>query len=67
MWAAVYGRTDAAKVLLENGADPRLKDDEGKTAADWASRNQREELAKMLREAQKPPVLGSSKKGNTFP
>ena len=36
MWAAGYGRTDAARVLLEAGARTDPKDNRGKTATDIA-------------------------------
>jgi hypothetical protein len=36
MWAAGYGRTAAAKALLEAGARTDMKDNRGKTAADMA-------------------------------
>ena len=39
--------------FVDNGADPRLKDEDGVTASTWALKNGREDLAKMLREAEK--------------
>jgi ankyrin repeat protein len=53
MWTGVYGRREAAQLLLDNGADPHAKDVDGLTAADWAAKNKREDLAKFLREAQR--------------
>jgi len=48
MWAAVYGHGAAARRLLEHGADPKLKDAEGFTARDWAIKNKREDVARLL-------------------
>ena len=53
MWAAVYGYTDAVRLLLENGADARLQDVDGVTAAQWADKNKRTEIAQILRAAEK--------------
>ena len=36
MWAAGFGKTDTVRVLLAAGANPALKDNRGKTAADIA-------------------------------
>ena len=49
MWAAVYGNDDAVKELLKAGADKSLKDEDGKTARDWAIKNNRTNVAQILR------------------
>ena len=49
MWAAVYGQEDAVKELLKAGADKSLKDEEGKTALIWAIKNNRTNVAQILR------------------
>ena len=49
--AAYFGRTAVAKVLLEAGADPTLRDVDGKSAADWAASEGHAELAAILRRA----------------
>ena len=36
MWAAFHGKPSHIKMLLENGADPSLKDVDGMTAAHWS-------------------------------
>jgi ankyrin repeat protein len=36
MVASVNGNTEIVKLLLEKGANPTLKDKEGKTALDYA-------------------------------
>ena len=36
MWAAFHGRTEQVRVLIENGADPSLKDMDGMTAVHWS-------------------------------
>lgn len=53
MWAAAFGQDRSVTVLLDNGADPRLKDEDGITASGWAAKNKNEELAKLLREAER--------------
>ena len=53
MWAASYGQDEAVHILLSKGADPRIKDNDGVTAAGWAAKNGRSNLAIMLREAEK--------------
>src|SRR5688572_28433866 len=49
MWAAVYGNEDAVRLLLSRGADTSLKDNDGITAAQWAVRNNRTNVASILR------------------
>ena len=46
--AAYFGRTAVAKVLLEAGADPTLRDVDGKSPADWAASEGHAELAAIL-------------------
>ena len=53
MWAASYGQDDAVNLLLSKGADPRLKDVDGVTAAGWAAKNGRGNLVMILRAAEK--------------
>lgn len=48
MMAALYGTPAAVKVLLEAGADPLLKNDQGLTAIDFANRGQRAEAAQLI-------------------
>ena len=48
MMAAFYGTPAAVKVLLEAGADPLLKNDQGLTAIDFANRAQRTESADLI-------------------
>jgi ankyrin repeat protein len=52
MWAGVYGHKEAARVLIEKGADAGLKDEQGLTASAWAAKNKRDELAELLRDAE---------------
>jgi ankyrin repeat protein len=49
MWAAVFGNEPVAVLLLERGANPALKDADGMTALDWANRNNRETIVRMLK------------------
>ena len=44
---------DVARLLLEHGADPTIKDPHGKTAADRAERNAMDQVAAFLREAER--------------
>jgi ankyrin repeat protein len=48
MWAAGYGNEDTVRLLLQRGADPSLKDDRGKTAADIAGELNYSTLAQLL-------------------
>ncbi len=53
MMAARYGAYDAAERLLARGADPRLRNDLGLNAADFARQGDREALAAKLEQAAK--------------
>jgi hypothetical protein len=53
MMAAQYGPEDSVFLLLKKGADPRLKNDLGLTAVDFATRGGRESLAGRLQAAQR--------------
>jgi ankyrin repeat protein len=46
--AARSGQAAIAKLLLRAGADPSIRDADGKTAMDIAKENQREEVVKLL-------------------
>jgi uncharacterized protein len=48
MMAAHYGTPSAVKLLLEEGADPMLKNDQGLSAIDFAQRGERPEAAEMI-------------------
>lgn len=48
-WAACKGNTEAARVLLENGADVAARCAEGKTPFDYAIQKKHHELADLLR------------------
>ena len=49
MNAASMGEAEIVELLLENGADPSLMDNNGKLAADWAEENGKTEIASRLR------------------
>ncbi len=49
---------EVARLLLEHGADPTIKDPQGKTAADRAERNAMYRVAAFLREAEETTVGG---------
>lgn len=51
MLASGYGGLTAAEQLLAAGADPRLANEQGLVAADFAERAGRDKFAKRLREA----------------
>ncbi len=48
MMAAQYGTPSAVKLLLEEGADPSLKNSLGLTAIDFAQRGQRQESTDII-------------------
>ena len=48
MMAAFYGTPSAVKLLLEGGADPLLKNQQGLTAIDFAHRNNRADSAEII-------------------
>ena len=48
MWAAGFGKTDTVRALLAAGADPKLRDNRGKTAADMAREQKFIETAQVL-------------------
>ena len=48
MMAAFYGTPSAVKVLLEAGADPMIKNDQGLSAIDFAHRNNRLDSAEII-------------------
>ncbi len=48
MMAAFYGSPSAVKLLLEEGADPLLKNDQSLTAIDFAHRNNRADSVEII-------------------
>jgi ankyrin repeat protein len=48
MMAARYGHTGCVDVLLARGADARLRNDQGASAADFARMGDRDSLARRL-------------------
>jgi hypothetical protein len=48
MMAAHYGHPSVVKLLLEEGADPMLKNQQGLSAIDFANRAQRAESAEII-------------------
>lgn len=48
MMAAFYGTPSAVKLLLEAGADPLIKNNQGLTAIDFAQRNNRLDSAEFI-------------------
>lgn len=48
MMAAFYGSSSAVKLLLEAGADPLLKNEQGLSAIDFAQRAKRQESADLI-------------------
>lgn len=47
-FAAAYGRTDVARLLIEKGADVNAKDAEGWTPLKWAEMERRETVVQLL-------------------
>ncbi len=54
MMAARYGNPDAATMLLARGANPKLRNERGLSAADFAAAAGREALAQRLQTASPP-------------
>jgi len=48
MMAAHYGNPAVVKLLLEEGADPSIKNQQGLTALDFAQRANRAEVAEII-------------------
>ena len=63
MMAARYGSAAAVRALLESGADPTLRNDQGLTAVDFAFRASRQDMAALIaaaaREWAKPAAGGT--------
>lgn len=51
MMAAFYGTSQAVKLLLEAGADPTLRNEQGLSAVDFAQRGNRPDAAAMIAES----------------
>lgn len=51
MMAAQYGTRSAVELLIKEGADPKLKNQQGLTAVDFASRADRAEVVRWLAQA----------------
>lgn len=51
MMAAFYGSSQAVKLLLEAGADPTLRNEQGLAAVDFAQRGNRPDAAAMIAES----------------
>ena len=50
MVAAIHGKTEVAKAILDRGADINAADKNGMTALMWAARNGRKEVVQVLLE-----------------
>jgi len=48
MMAAMYGHRDLVPLLLEEGADPALRNEQGLTAVDFARRAERDDIAELI-------------------
>ena len=48
--AAMEGRTEIVKMLIERGADPNLRDFDDRTALEWAKQNEHIETIRILQE-----------------
>jgi len=54
MMAAMYGSAAAVQLLLDEGADVAMKNQQGMTAADFAERGKRPDAVQLLGAAGKP-------------
>jgi ankyrin repeat protein len=61
MMAARYGTEDAVRLLLQEGADPTLKNQLGLTAADFARQASRADMADLIAEAVRQRQPGHGK------
>jgi uncharacterized protein len=59
MMAARYGRPDTVGLLLQAGADPHLRNEQGLTALDFAWQADRKDAAALIRRALRPSHLPS--------
>lgn len=48
MMAALYGRPEVVRLLLDEGADPLMKNEQGLSAIDFAQRSQRQPVADAI-------------------
>ena len=48
IWAANRGHAHTVQVLLGLGADPKIRDDQGRLARDWASMQGHPQVAALL-------------------
>ena len=53
MYAAAYNQDEIVKLLLENGANINLKDNNGYTALDFAKRSNSITIVDILKQGQK--------------
>ncbi|MFF0448110.1 hypothetical protein ACFYT4_17155 [Streptomyces sp. NPDC004609] len=58
--AAWWGHTEAARELLESGADPGRREDagEGRSPQEWATAGDHPEIAALLQGSARPPPNG---------
>lgn len=63
MMAAQYGTDASAQLLLNEGADPALKNQLGLTAVDFAMRAEREELARTIAAGMRQRQAGQPGRG----
>ena len=56
MMAALFGRTEAVHVLLDNGANPELQDREGNTAAILAEKQGNPQMVALLQQHHDNPT-----------
>ena len=59
--AAAEGKNEAVKFLLEKGADPMVKDEDGNTAIDIALGNLHKDTAKLMQDAAASKGGGAAK------
>lgn len=49
IWAAKRGHRDTVALLLQRGADPSRRDDQGRSARDWALSQNHAQIAELLK------------------
>ena len=61
MQAALVGKTEIVKILLDAGADPTVKDTGGRTAVDYAQDQKHDDIVQLIKQRMGPQSAGKKK------
>jgi hypothetical protein len=61
MQAALVGKTEIVKILLDAGADPTVKDTGGRTAIDYAEDQKHDDIVQLIKQKIGPQSAGKKK------